>query len=152
MSLRSLIAVTGVVLVISTPVPTVHAQDNRVVENARSRAATFALVVDGKEIGVFTQLLSEADLTTSTNRTITLAGGRTEGMEIAAWHELVILGDVAARKNASIVLYDPKGTPVSTYHFTNAWPTKVSLDGGGRGGITTAKLMLIYETVRISVD
>jgi phage tail-like protein len=153
MSIRSLIAaVTGVVLGMFITGADVLAQDGRVLTTAQNRSATFALVVEGKEFGVFTQLMSEADFGTSSNRTVTLAGGRTQSGELAAWHELVILGDIAAaRRSASIVLYDPKGNPVSTYNFTNAWPTKVSFDGGTRGHIA-AKVMLVYESMRVSVD
>ena len=114
-------------------------------------AARFGISIDGVQIGLFSQLISEADLTTGAGgQAITLAGGRTQGMELAAWHELVILGDVAAaRKNAVIVMYDTSGSPVRTYHIQNAWPSKVSLDSSERGQIRTATVMLMYETVRV---
>ena len=72
---------------------------------------------------------------------------------MAAWHELVILGDVAAaRKNATIVMYDRYGGRVKTYHLVNAWPSKISI-GGTRGGqFTTATVMLMYETLRVQED
>jgi hypothetical protein len=125
-----------------------HAQSNAAVGAAR-----FGISIDGVQIGVFEQLISEADLGTGAGpQAITLTGGRTRGMEMAAWHELVILGDVAgARRGATIVLYDYQGSPVRQYHLTNAWPAKLSLDGN-RGQLTAATVMLIYETLRVQAD
>ena len=115
-------------------------------------ASRFGISVDGVQIGVFSQLTSEAG-TGSGGQFITLAGGRTQGNEMAAWHELVILGDVAAsRKNATIVMYNGSGRPVKTYHLVNAWPSKISLDGSRGGQVTTATVMLMYETLRVQED
>jgi hypothetical protein len=117
-------------------------------------ASRFGLSIDGVQIGVFSQLTSEAGPATGDGgRFITLAGGRTQGIEMAAWHELVILGDVAAaRKNATIVMYGTSGRPVRSYHLTNAWPSKLSLDGTQRGQIKAATVMLMYETLRVQED
>jgi phage tail-like protein len=72
---------------------------------------------------------------------------------MAAWHELVILGDVAAaRKNATIVMYGRSGRPVRNYHLTNAWPSKLSLDSTQRGQFRAATVMLMYETLRVEED
>jgi hypothetical protein len=113
-------------------------------------AARFSISIDGVPIGVFTQLTSEADLATgAAGNVITLSGGRTKGTEMAAWHELVILGDVAAaRKDATIIIYDYQGTAVKQYHFRNAWPAKISINSSGR--LETA--MLVYETLRVLND
>ena len=115
------------------------------------RAARFGISIDGVQIGVFAQLVSEADLGAgATGQAITLSGGRTQGMEMAAWHELVILGDVAAaKKNATIVMYDSSGSPVKRYYLENAWPTKVALDTTERGQLRTATVMLMYEAIRV---
>jgi hypothetical protein len=117
-------------------------------------ASRFGISVDGVQIGVFSQLTSEAGAATGAGgRFITLAGGRTQGIEMAAWHELVILGDVAAaRKNATIVMYSASGRPVKTYHLVNAWPSKVSLDTTQGGQLRTAVVMLMYETLRVQED
>ena len=113
-------------------------------------ASRFSISVDGVQIGMFSQLTSEAGGATGAAKFMTLAGGRTQGMEMAAWHELVILGDVAAaRKNATVVMYNTSGRPVRTYHLTNAWPSKLSLDGMQRGQLRAATVMLIYETLRV---
>jgi hypothetical protein len=117
-------------------------------------ASRFSISVDGVQIGVFSHLTSEADPATgAAGRFITLAGGRTQGIEMASWHELVILGDVAAaRKNATIVVHNSSGRPVKTYHLTNAWPTKVSLDSTQGGRLRTATVMLMYENIRVEQD
>jgi hypothetical protein len=117
-------------------------------------AARFSISVDGVQIGVFSQLTSEAGpATAAAGRFITLAGGRTKNIEMAAWHELVILGDVAAaRKSATIVMYNGSGRPVKTYHLTNAWPSKLSLDSTQGGRLRTATVMLMYETLRVEQD
>jgi tail tube protein gp19 len=117
-------------------------------------ASRFGISIDGVQIGVFAQLISEADLGTgAAGKAITLAGGRTQGIEMAAWHELVILGDVAAaRRNATIVIYDSSGSPVKRYHLENAWPSKVSLDSSERGRLRTATVMLMYDTLRVQVE
>ena len=127
-----------------------HAQQN----NSPITASRFSISIDGVQIGVFGQLISEADLGSGTGeKAITLTGGRTLGIEMAAWHELVILGDVAAaRKTATIVMYSTSGSPVKTYHLENAWPSKMALDSSERGQLRTATVMLMYETLRVQVD
>jgi T4-like virus tail tube protein gp19 len=144
---RRRVSIAGIVflgLLLAVPV---HAQSDSPVAASR-----FGISVDGVQIGVFSQLTSEA-ATGAGPQFITLAGGRTQGIEMAAWHELVILGDVAAaRKNATIVMYNGSGRPVKTYHLVNAWPAKMSLDGTRGGQLTTSTVMLIYETLRVQQD
>ena len=144
---RSAITAIVVAMVLFTHADSARAQDNDPVSAAR-----FAISIDGVQIGVFAQLVSEADLETGAARhAITLTGGRTLGLEMAAWHELVILGDAAARKSATIVVYNSSGSPVTRYHLENAWPAKISLDGSGRG-LRTATLMLMYDVLRVQVE
>ncbi len=115
-------------------------------------ASRFAISVDGVQIGVFSELTSEAGRA-GKGQFITLAGGRTQGMELAAWHELVILGDIAAaRKNATIIMYNASGAPVARYHLTDAWPQKLSLDSLLGQQVRTATVMLMYETLRVERD
>ena len=140
-------AAIGVVLAVFAQAVPVQAQRSAIT------AARFAISVDGVQIGVFAKLTSEADLATGTGRAITLTGGRTQAAEMAAWHELVILGDVAAaRKSAVIVMYDSSGTAVKTYHLENAWPAKVLFETSERGQLTTATAMLVFDTLRVQVD
>ena len=139
-------AAIAIALVAFTPVAPALAQDDSPI-----RASRFGISVDGVQIAIFAQLFSEADLATGAGgQAITLAGGRTQGIEMAAWHELVILGDVAAaRKSATITMYSPSGSPIKRYHLENAWPSKISLDSTERGQIRTATVMLQYESLRV---
>ena len=68
---------------------------------------------------------------------------------MAAWHELVILGDVAAaRKSCVLVMYNQAGSPIARYHFENAWPAKYTGAAGG-GALRTEGVVLVYETARV---
>jgi hypothetical protein len=152
---RHIIAAAGIVL--TAFLHAADAQQATVPSNEFNdalSAARFALVVDGVPIGVFTQMISVARLATgAVGQAITLGGGRTQHAEMWAWHEAVILGDMgAARKSASIVMYNASGTPVKRYNLTNAWPAKVSLDNGVGGQVRTVTVMLVYEEIRVLVE
>ena len=68
--------------------------------------------------------------------------------ELAAWHELVILGDIAAaRKNVSLTMYDSTGDPVARYHLTNAWPSKLEI-----GALQAGGSQVVFETVTLSAE
>lgn len=59
---------------------------------------------------------------------ITLKRGKTDGKELWEWMKGVQEGKVdAARKNASVILYDYEFGEKGRFDFANAWPTKVSL-------------------------
>ena len=109
-------------------------------------AARFSLVIDGVEIAAFGELKGISSgvdpvelITTNGDRnvrtllpnkrapdSVVLSRGLTSGMELQAWHDLVLNGDVAAaRKNTSLVMYAPDGTPVAKYNLDNAWPSKL---------------------------
>ncbi|MPZ50355.1 MAG: twin-arginine translocation signal domain-containing protein [Dehalococcoidia bacterium] len=93
--------------------PTVNAQTQ---PNDALTAARFSISIDGHEIAAFDQLesiLSAIDISEGLPRrlpgkrtppTVTLKRGMTPNIEMAAWHELVILGDVAARKSCSLTM------------------------------------------------
>jgi phage tail-like protein len=131
-------------------------------------AARFELSIDGHSIAVFSKLegivsgFDRNELEVVTRRgepelkipgkrmpqTITLSRGMTGSIELAAWHELVILGDVAAaRRNVSLTMYDTTGDPVARYHLTNAWPSKLEI-----GGLSAGASQLILETVTLSAE
>jgi hypothetical protein len=86
--------------------------------------------------------------------TVTLKRGMTRNIELAAWHELVILGDVAARKNVTLTMYDVTGDPVVRYHLTNAWPSKLEIGAlkAGASSVLTETVTLVAEFIqRVSV-
>ena len=131
-------------------------------------AARFELSIDGHSLAVFSELagISSAvdvvDYISSTATetilkklpgkrtppTVTLKRGMTKNIEMAAWHELVILGDVAsARKNCSLVMYDSRGQPVARYHLTDAWPQKLEIGALKAGGSE-----VLMETVTMAAE
>jgi phage tail-like protein len=132
-------------------------------------ASRFSITVDGTEIAQFNELVgitSEVDIIdfieNSENELgvfkklpgkrkpphITLKRGKSTSMEIYAWHEAVIMGNIKlARRSGSIVLYDYDGKPVSRYHFHNGWPSKISLSGlkAGANEILMEEVTIVCE-------
>lgn len=86
---------------------------------------------------------------------ITLKRGMTRNIEMAAWHELVMLGDMAAAtKSVSITGYNKKGDPVARYHLTDAWPSKLEISGesSGSGEVLMETVTLVCTFMqRVSV-
>lgn len=91
-------------------------------------AARFSITVDGYEIASFSEL---AGINSAVEPvTFVLKRGKATGPAMWAWHEAVREGDMAAaRKSASLVMYDYDGKPVARYHLQNAWPSKVEIGG-----------------------
>jgi phage tail-like protein len=139
-------------------------------------AARFELTVDGHSLAVFSELVgisSSVDIENvrldtrrkqkvlrklpgkRTPPTVTLGRGMSRNIELAAWHELVILGDVAAaRKNVTLTMYDTTGAPVVRYHLTNAWPSKLEIGAlkAGASSVLTETVTLVAEFMqRVSV-
>jgi phage tail-like protein len=130
-------------------------------------AARFELTVDGHSLAVFSELVgisSAVDIEgvrldtkrkhklkklpgKRTPPTVTLKRGMTRNIELAAWHELVILGDVAARKNVTLTMYDVTGDPVVRYHLTNAWPSKLEI-----GALKAGASSVLMETVTLAAE
>lgn len=58
---------------------------------------------------------------------ITLKRGITSAMDLWEWRDEIVKGDaISARKNATITMLDRTYSPVATWHFTNAWPSKLT--------------------------
>lgn len=58
---------------------------------------------------------------------VTLKRGITSDLQIWDWRDKVVKGVVKdARKNITITMLSRDYTPVAIWHFTNAWPSKVS--------------------------
>ena len=129
-------------------------------------ATRFELAIKGHSLGVFSDLetiASEVDVVEHTSGTETapsrlpgrqlppvvrLRRGLTRNIEMAAWHELVVLGDVAAaRKSCSLTMFDAAGEPIARYHLTNAWPRKVEITELEAGGAA-----ILLETVTLTCD
>ena len=120
----------------------------------------FEVSVDGHSLGVFSELVgisSAVEIVDATSAsptetilkkppTVTLKRGMTRNIEMAAWHELVILGDIAAaRKSCSLTMFNAKGEPVARYHLTDAWPQKVEIGVSATSG-------LLMETITMTCD
>ena len=58
---------------------------------------------------------------------VSLKRGMTSDLQVWQWRETLVKGDVkGARKAVTITMLDRAYTPVAKWHFTNAWPSKVS--------------------------
>lgn len=67
------------------------------------------------------------------------------GLEMAAWHELVVVGDIAAaRRDCSLLISSYEGRPVARYHLEDAWPSKVEI-----GALKLDGSEVLMETVTI---
>ncbi|WP_158893774.1 phage tail protein [Amycolatopsis anabasis] len=128
-------------------------------------ASRFSITIDGYEIASFTELqgitteVKPVELMESTDKevilkklpgkaepaTIVLKRGKNKGMELWAWHEAVLNGDiVAARKSCSLVMYATDGSPVARYHLENAWPSKLEI-----GALKASANEVLTESVTI---
>ncbi|WP_051942343.1 phage tail protein [Streptacidiphilus rugosus] len=77
--------------------------------------------------------------------TIILKRGKTSGVELWSWHQSVLAGDiVAARKSASLVMYNFDGQPVARYYLEHAWPCKLEVSAL-KAGVSE----VLMETVTI---
>ena len=124
-------------------------------------AARFSISIDGVQIAAFSELqgiASSIELIDSDDEpllgrgtksfTVVLRRGLNEDISMAAWHELVILGDVAAaRKSCSLTMYDAEGRPVARYHLTNAWPSKMEV-----GTLKAGSSEVLMETVTMTCE
>ncbi|HUG11980.1 MAG TPA: phage tail protein [Opitutaceae bacterium] len=127
-------------------------------------AVRFVLSIDGHEVASFSELqglTTEIDVIETSGpppRTVsvTLKRGLTRNIEMSAWHELVILGDVAAaRKSCSLTMYNTNGDPVVRFHLTDAWPSKVEIgsfkDKSGASVLTETITMTCEFIQRVAI-
>jgi phage tail-like protein len=76
--------------------------------------------------------------------TVTLRRGHTSDMNLWTWHVAALVDPVAARKSASLVMYDLEGKPVARYYLENAWPAKIEI-----GSLKAGASEVLMETVTI---
>jgi T4-like virus tail tube protein gp19 len=101
-----------------------------------ARAPSVGLMLDGVEVGRFSELAGMSATTVSLKR------GKNQSMELHAWHAS------AARKSASLVMYATDGTPVARYHLELAWPAKIEI-GGLKAG--ASEVLMAFESIETSV-
>jgi phage tail-like protein len=128
----------------------------------------FALTIDGTEIASFSELAgitSEVAPTvymTSTDKatifkklpgarkppTLVLKRGMTGGLELYAWHQAALVGDVnAARRTCTLTMYNSAGEAVAKYVLVNAWPFKLEI-----GGLKAGASEVLSETVSVTAE
>ncbi len=128
-------------------------------------AARFSITIDGYEIASFSELqgitteVEPVELMESNDKevilkkmpgktkpaTLVLKRGSNSSMELWAWHEAVLMGDiVAARKSCSLVMYGTDGKAVARYHLEHAWPAKLEI-----GALKAGASEVLMETVTI---
>jgi phage tail-like protein len=58
---------------------------------------------------------------------ISLKRGITSDLQIWQWREMIVKGEMSnARKSVTITMLDRTYSPVAKWHFTNAWPSKIT--------------------------
>jgi phage tail-like protein len=58
---------------------------------------------------------------------VTLKRGITSNLQLWEWRQTVVEGKMTdARKNISITMLNREYAPVATWHFSSAWPSKVT--------------------------
>ncbi|MFG0273791.1 MAG: phage tail protein [Phycisphaerales bacterium] len=64
-----------------------------------------------------------------------------------AWHESVLLGDMAAaRKSCSLVMYDAENRPVARFYLENAWPS--AYDTRMQNDVAMEQITITLEALR----
>jgi phage tail-like protein len=134
-------------------------------------AARFSITIDGYEIAQFSELtgittevqpvkfMESSDKEVITKQlpgqyvpaTIVLARGKNSSMELWAWHEAVLNGDiVAARKSCSLVMYNFDGKRVACYHLEHAWPSKLEIGSlkAGASEVLMEKVTIVCERIQ----
>jgi phage tail-like protein len=134
-------------------------------------AARFSITIDGYEIASFSELqgitteVEPVDFLESTDKevvfkklpgkrkppTIVLKRGKNTSMELWAWHEAVLQGNiVAARKSCSLIMYNFDGAPVARYHLENAWPSKLEISAlkAGASEVLMETVTLVCEHIQ----
>jgi hypothetical protein len=120
-------------------------------------AGHFALALDGHEVAVFEDVQGlAAALQPNRMRPITLVlkRGRSSSMEMWAWHEAVMTGDIGAARRGCDVFLCGENSPVMHYHLENAWPR---IEGAGAlkpngGEVAMETVTIICERIqRVSV-
>lgn len=128
--------------------------------------ARVSLTIDGYELASFSRCIGLSTESTvepaptsdeeviykrlpgeTTGRTV-CERGLTNSMELAVWRDTVVLGDMAAaRKSASITMYDTAGEPQFRWHLEHAWPSGLTnlfdQNGMGREVVT-----FTYESIQ----
>jgi len=129
-------------------------------------AARFSITIDGSEIATFSELqgittsVEVVDFIESSDKevvmkklpgrrnppTVVLKRGKNNSMELWAWHESVLQGNMAAaRRSCSLVMYNVDGKPTARYHLEDAWPAKIEV-----GALKAGASEVLMESVTLT--
>ncbi len=125
-------------------------------------AARFSVTIDGVEIASFAEVVgitTEADTAGLLLKklpgkrkppTVTLRRALTTDTQLAAWHEAAVVDPAAARKRATLVMFNTRGEPVARYHLENAWPSKLEIASPepGSGGALNETVTLSCQRIQ----
>jgi phage tail-like protein len=158
----ALVLNVGSAAAIVAPVPSVQ----QVGSQEPLTAARYSLVIDGIEIAAFSELVSleseidpgaiagadrkPASKTSSGNPlpNVTLRRGMTGGMEMWAWHQTAVNGQLAAaQKSVTLIMYNTEGKPIARFFLQRAWPSSVEVSAAKAGASA-----ILYETVTLVGD
>jgi phage tail-like protein len=81
--------------------------------------------------------------------TITLKRAANQSMDLWNWHQAALDGKLKdARRNGSIVQYDFEHSEVARYNFTNAWVSKLTVNGfkAGDNSPSVEEITIVCET------
>jgi phage tail-like protein len=129
-------------------------------------AARFSITIDGSEIATFSELqgittsVEVVDFIESSDKevvmkklpgrrnppTVVLKRGKNNSMELWAWHESVLQGNMAAaRRSCSLVMYNVDGAATARYHLEDAWPAKIEI-----GALKAGASEVLMESVTLT--
>lgn len=133
-------------------------------------AATFVVRVDGTAVTSFSEL---AVLTSAVSPTqyvvanpsgqtvhsrqygsakpprVTLKRGLDSNSYMWGWHQLVLQGDPAARRDCTLEVCDAAGQAQITYQLINAWPAKIEIAGTKENGhdLLMEEVDLVFDSI-----
>jgi phage tail-like protein len=133
-------------------------------------AASFGLLIEGDQVGTFKKcggISTKHDIITETKvkdgkvivfkqpgqlkvGDITLERGYTDNMDIYAWRDLIVNGEVDKnRKNCTLLMYNQKDEPVAKWELFDCWPSELSgpdMDATSND-VAVEKLVLACERI-----
>jgi hypothetical protein len=155
--LAALATAGALLLVVAAPATTAAAAP----EAVPVQAASYVLSVGGvgDVLPPFNVTFSDAAFSITSNQdngktlppSVTLKRGTDGGGEIWQWHKLALRGIDTARVGATITARAADGTVLKRYELTNAWPTKVAIQGPvkGEAGVVVNSVTIVCDVITV---
>jgi hypothetical protein len=122
----------GLTILVAAPSSAVNGEATQAAEG---EVARISIQVDAVEIAVFSEIKNlKTDAVVDGPQPppkVVLERSFTEADEIFAWHKAIADGDLSARRDFVIVLYDAEGVVVGRYWVEDGWPTTLKLSTTG---------------------